>query len=100
MGSGAERSSDSAFWKELYEAALFEFDSQQLPERIAVAEKAVTERRRELTENGGDRQEEQEALDDALFGLSALRKIAESRRPIQSQSSQAERRLDDLKTGT
>ena len=62
MGSGAERSSDSAFWKELYEAALFEFDSQQLPERIAVAEKAVTERRRELTENGGDRQEEQEAL--------------------------------------
>ena len=98
MSSSGQKPINSAFWKEFYEAALFEFDSQKLPDRIAAAERAISQRRRELAAGGYTKVEEQAALDDALFGLGTLRKIAESRRPI--QSGQSERRLDDLKSGT
>jgi len=59
-------------WRELYTAALFERDRQQIPGRIAAAEKAIIERSRELFAAGSDTVEEDLALDDALYALKAL----------------------------
>jgi hypothetical protein len=98
MGFPQRKTSDSAFWKELYEAALFEFDREKLPERIALAEQAATQRRRELLASAGDGVEEQECLDDALYGLSALRRISES--GCSTQHGNAEAYSDNRKTGT
>jgi hypothetical protein len=60
-------------WKRLYTAALFEPDSAKLPERIAQAETALILRARELFHATGDNIEEEEALDDAMYALHALR---------------------------
>jgi hypothetical protein len=98
MGPLDRQSPNPAFWKELYEAALFEFDSKKLPERIALAEQAVTQRRNELLTVGGDRMKEQESLDDALYGLSALRRISECCHSTQPGSGEASPR--NQKTGT
>ena len=59
-------------WRELYTAALFETDKDRLPTRIAVAEKAIIARSRELFSAGSDTIEEDQALDDALYALKAL----------------------------
>ena len=59
--------------RELYSAALFETDSTRAPERIADAEKAIVARARELFSAGADTIEEDQALDDALYALRALR---------------------------
>jgi hypothetical protein len=40
-------------WLTLYKAALLELDLQKMPERIAVASKALQERSRELQESCG-----------------------------------------------
>jgi hypothetical protein len=60
-------------WKNLYVAALFETNSAILPERIAKAEAALVSRARELFYAPGDHIEEEEALDDAMYALQALR---------------------------
>lgn len=60
-------------WKSLYTAALFEVDSAKLPERIAEAEGALIVRARELFHAPGDNIEEEQALDDAMYALKALR---------------------------
>jgi hypothetical protein len=60
-------------WKSLYTAALFEVDSTKLPERIAEAETALIVRARELFHAPGDNIEEEQALDDAMYALKALR---------------------------
>lgn len=60
-------------WHSLYQAALFESDRQKIPERIAVAEKAILERVKELFVATGDHIEEDQILDDALYALRALR---------------------------
>ena len=68
-------------WRELYTAALFETDKQELPSRIADAERALVLRARELFATCGDngqegqaiRSEEGQAIDDALYALRALR---------------------------
>lgn len=59
-------------WRELYTAALFETDKNQIPNRIADAEKAIVARSRELFSAGSDTIEEDLALDDALYALRAL----------------------------
>jgi hypothetical protein len=59
-------------WRELYTAALFETDTNQIPDRIAQAEKAIVARSRELFAATSDTIEEDQALDDALYALRAL----------------------------
>jgi hypothetical protein len=64
-------------WRELYAAALFETDKKRIPARIAEAEKAIVARARELFSAGSDTIEEDQALDDALYGLRALQSCLE-----------------------
>ncbi len=68
-------------WKRLYTAALFEVDSAKLPERIAEAEAALVLRARELFHAPGDNIEEEQALDDAMYALQALRSTYQCPRP-------------------
>jgi hypothetical protein len=67
-------------WRELYAAALFETDKERIPARIAEAEKAIVARARELFAAGSDTIEEDQALDDALYGLRALQSCLEVNR--------------------
>jgi hypothetical protein len=60
-------------WRELYTAALFETDRTRIPARIADAEQAIVARARELFSANNDTIEEDQALDDALYALRALR---------------------------
>lgn len=60
-------------WKELYVAALFESDINNLAKRIEIAEEALAARSRELFHAAGDNVEEEEALDNAMYALRALR---------------------------
>jgi hypothetical protein len=62
MNTGAAKSQDSAAWRKLYTAALFEVDKTRLPERIARAEEALVMRARELFHEAGDNIEEGEPL--------------------------------------
>lgn len=61
-----------ASWHQLYHAALFEKDRRELPKRIAVAERAISQRAHELSNSSADNIEEDEALDDAKYALQAL----------------------------
>lgn len=65
-------------WRELYTAALFETDRNQVPMRIAAAEKAIIARSRELFAASSDTIEEDQALDDALYALKALQSCLDS----------------------
>jgi hypothetical protein len=77
-------------WKSLYTAALFEIDSSKLPERIAQAEAALIVRARELFHASGDNIEEEEALDDAMYALRALRNTYQCpRTPVESNRAAA-----------
>jgi hypothetical protein len=60
-------------WHVLYHAALFETDRDKIPQRIAEAENAIVARMRELFVVTTDHIEEDVVLDDALYGLRALR---------------------------
>lgn len=60
-------------WKDLYIAALLEGDRSRVPNLIAEAERAIAERARELFKVSGDHIEEEQAMDDALYALHALR---------------------------
>lgn len=66
-------------WKTLYRAAILETNKKVLPQRVSEAEEAVRARGRELFYGSGTREEgdgtseEEEALDDALYALRALR---------------------------
>jgi len=59
-------------WRDFYRAALFETDKTKLAERIAQAEQAIVDRGRQLfgMEMNGT---EDEALEDALYALRALK---------------------------
>ena len=60
-------------WKELYVAALLEGDVDKVPSLIKDAERAIKERARELFAAAGDNIQEEEAMDNALYALHALR---------------------------
>jgi hypothetical protein len=60
-------------WHVLYQAALFESDRNQVPKRIAEAERAILSRMRELFDIETDHIEEDVVLDDTLYALRALR---------------------------
>lgn len=73
---------DVRAWRRLYTDALFEVDSAKLPSRIAEAEAALIVRARELFHDPGDNIEEEEALDDAMYALRALRNVHQCPRPL------------------
>jgi hypothetical protein len=54
-----------------------ESDKGKTPERIADAELAILNRARELFKASGDNIQEEEALDDALYALRALKNCLE-----------------------
>ncbi|HXJ85851.1 MAG TPA: hypothetical protein VMS18_03480 [Candidatus Binatia bacterium] len=60
-------------WHALYRAALFETDRTIIPVRIAQAEKAILNRVKELFVLKTVHVEEDQALDDALYALRAVR---------------------------
>jgi hypothetical protein len=56
-------------------------DKQNLCPRIALAEKALILRARELFATSGDNDEEAQAIDHALYALRALRKLLATQDP-------------------
>jgi hypothetical protein len=80
---------NTSLWRNLYIAALFERDVTSLPERIAKAEAALVHRARELFYSPGDHIEEEEALDDAMYALQALRSTYQCARPTSGPHSHA-----------
>jgi hypothetical protein len=73
MAASAVQPSKAAEWKNLYVAALLEANVEQIPSLIEVAERAIVVRARELFSAPGDNIQEEEALDDALYALHALK---------------------------
>jgi hypothetical protein len=73
----------------LYKAALFEVDNTTLPERIVQAEKAIAQRARELFHIAGDNFEEEQALDDTMYALHALRNTSQTSHRIPHRSEAA-----------
>jgi hypothetical protein len=66
-------------WSQVYRAALFELDADKVPDRIAEAETALVIRARELFHSAGDNIEEEQAVDDAMYSLHALRSALKCR---------------------
>jgi HPt (histidine-containing phosphotransfer) domain-containing protein len=60
-------------WPQVYKAALFELDTNKVSDRIAEAEAALVTRARELFHSAEDNIEEEQAVDDAMYALHALR---------------------------
>ncbi len=60
-------------WRILYRAAILETDRSVLPQRVSEAEEAVRARAREIFYAHGTAEEEEEALEDALYALRAFR---------------------------
>ncbi|MGA8437703.1 MAG: hypothetical protein WB762_05315 [Candidatus Sulfotelmatobacter sp.] len=89
MNTGSSKSLDSGAWRDLYKAALFEVDNARLPERIAQAEKALALRARELFNIAGDNIEEEQALDDTMYALHALRNTSQTSHCIPHHSKAA-----------
>lgn len=77
-------------WREFYLAALFEADSAKLPERIAMAEYALSLRDRELWYSGGNPDREKRALIGAMRALEALRTIHQCPRTVPRSGDRAE----------
>lgn len=78
-------------WAQLYKAALFELDASKVSERIAEAETALVTRGRELFHAAGDNIAEEQAVDDAMYSLHALRSALKSR----ANAKNASRELAD-----
>ena len=73
MNTGILRSPDKRVWQKLYKVALFELDADRVSDRIAEAKTALVTRARELFHSPGDNIEEEQAEDDAMYALHALR---------------------------
>ena len=77
MATSANLPSRAWAWRELYVAALMEPQNDRISARIADAERVILERARELFKASGDNIQEEEALDDALYALRALKTCLE-----------------------
>jgi hypothetical protein len=75
-------------WPQLYKAALVELDANKVSDRIAEAETALVTRARELFRSAGDNIEEEQAVDDAMYALHALRSTLKSRPNAKKSASQ------------
>jgi len=71
-------------WPQLYKAALFELDTNNVSDRIAEAETALVTRARELFHAAGDNIEEEHAEDDAMYALHALRSALKCRANVKN----------------
>jgi hypothetical protein len=89
MNTGSSISLNSRAWRDLYRAALFEVDKTRLPDRIAQAEAALVIRARELFHIAGDNIEEEQALDDTMYALHALRNTSQTSHCIPHRSEAA-----------
>jgi hypothetical protein len=78
-------------WYESYKAALLETDWSKMPERIQAAEAALSQREREFDLDHGGTPEENQAIADAMRGLTVLRndavKWSEKQKPPRSKSA-------------
>ena len=61
-------------WQELYAIALLETDWSKIEEKIQVAENGIRTGLHEFSMNHGGTPEENQAIEDALNGLTVLRK--------------------------
>lgn len=61
-------------WMDVYKAAILETDWSKIQERIQVAESAIKVRLHEFSMNHGGTREENQAIQDALSGLTVLRR--------------------------
>ena len=82
-------------WEDLYRAAIFEPNSQEVPKRIADAERALVVRARELFGSKEDNIEEEQALDDAMYALKRLAQCLDTSR----EGSQRDPRVFDFPAG-
>jgi hypothetical protein len=73
-------------WGQFYRAALFELDANKVSGRIAEAEMALVTRARELFHSPGDNIEEEQAVDDAMYALHALRSALKCRQETTNAS--------------
>ena len=89
MNTGGSISLSSRAWRDLYKAALFEVDKTRIPGRIAQAEEALVVRARELFHMAGDNIEEEQALDDTMYALHALRNTSPTSHCIPHRSEAA-----------
>ena len=87
MNTGTLGSPYKSAWAQFYKAALFESDSDKVSDRIAEAEAALVTRARELFHSAGDNIEEEQAVDDAMYALHALRSALKCR-PNEKNTSQ------------
>lgn len=78
-------------WRELYVAALMEANDKRMSARIVQAERAILDRARELFNASGNNIEEQQALEDALYALRALKSCLELHDGFVIAESQSER---------
>ena len=65
---------DGNQWRELYKAALLETDWAKIEERIQAADSAISEKLHEFSLNHGGTPEENQAIRDAVSGLTMLRR--------------------------
>ena len=81
MKKGGAQNSYPTEWRVLYRAAIFsKTNSYEMAKRISDAEEAIGERMLELLhQTGADVEVEREALDDAIYALSAWRSALERR---------------------
>jgi hypothetical protein len=89
MNAGSSKSLDGRAWRDLYKAALFEVDNARLADRIAQAEEALVVRARELFHIAGDNIEEEQALDDSMYALHALRNTSQTSHSIPHRNETA-----------
>jgi len=75
-------------WPQLYKAALFELDANKVSDRIAEAETALVIRAHELFDSAGDNIEEEQAVDDAMYALHALRSALKCRADSKNTSNE------------
>ena len=61
-------------WQEHYKSAVLETDWSKIEEKIQVAENGIRARLHEFSMNHGGTPEENQAIEDALNGLTVLRK--------------------------
>jgi hypothetical protein len=73
-------------WWQFYKAALFELDADKVSDRIAEAETALVTRAHELFHSGGDNIEEEQAVDDAMYAMHALRSALKCRPNAKNRS--------------
>ena len=92
MNTGTLGSPYKRVWPQFYKAALFELDANKVSDRIAEAETALVTRARELFHSAGDNIEEEQAVDDAMYALHALRSALKCR-PNAKNASQEPGRL-------